>query len=362
MGTPLSKRISDAKFCEQTMPRVLRSLLCFEAWQAIHKSYRHVENANDVTRDMLYRLLGIDLERTRLQPIPLFEADWAEPALHDEAAVDEAFLNDLMKRFYYVRFLPLLQPVLIAAAGRDGDASSLSASGEGIDKRVAALQQALPDVRAEEVQQRALGVLHSFREVALHAAVMALVYRTRAERLSDGDGDADGAGGESRALIADLGPGLEAERELVRTTVLQAHKERHEADVAAKRVAEEKALMVALVDGLAGAVDESAFAELLRDGLKRGASPVEVRMANTASSGFPELLERLLAGSAVPARLAKLRVLLLGRDNSGEDAWNRGNVLAFADLKRFAAAWSEEGADEGGFEAIRAEYAARRRH
>ncbi|KAJ1562162.1 hypothetical protein HK405_015211, partial [Cladochytrium tenue] len=235
----------------------------------------------------------------------------------------------------------------------------------GIDKRVSALQQALPDVRAEEVQLSALGVAHSFREVALHAAVMALVYRTRAERLSDGDEDADGAGGErgeSRVLIADLGPGPEAGRELVRTTVLQAHKERYETDVAAKRVAEEKALMAALVDGLVGAADEAAFVGLLRDGLKRGASPVEARMANTASSGFPELLERLLAGGAVPARLAKLRVLLLGRDSSGEDAWNRGNVLAFADLKRFAAAWSEESAAEGEFEAIRAEYAARRRH
>ncbi|KAJ1552084.1 hypothetical protein HK405_012732, partial [Cladochytrium tenue] len=315
---------------------------------AIRKSYRHVENANDVAGDMLYRLLGIDLERTRLQPTPPFEADWAEPALHGEAAVDEAFLDDLMKRFYYVRFLPLLLPVLIAAAGRDGGASSLSASGEGIDKRVAALQQPLSDVRAEEV--------------ALHAAVMALVYRTRAERLSDGDEDADGAGGESRVLIADLGPGPEAGLELVRTTVLQAHKERYEADMAAKRVAEEKALVAALVDGLVGAADEAALAGLLRDGLKRGASPVDVRMANTASSGFPELLERLLTGSAVPARLAKLRVLLLGRDSSGEDAWNRGNVLAFADLKRFAAAWSEESAAEGEFEVIRAEYAARRRH
>ncbi|KAI9359955.1 hypothetical protein DFJ73DRAFT_773880 [Zopfochytrium polystomum] len=351
---PVSKQLRRPEFVETDMPRILRALFTFETWQIVRKLYRHVDNADTIVTEIITKLLGIDIEKTRLEPTPLFEADHVDPKFVESANPNMAYLSELQRKFFYVQFLPLLEPVLRISLDKDKPA----------DERVAALQKELPDVKDEDVQRKAFAITFSMKDFALYNVMQALLFRNKADRISEEDSNV--------VLIEDLGDEAVGTR-YISDYVRQAHADRYAADLKAKRTAEETALLEDLLSALCSAKDAPTFISLLRDGKTRGASPICAKIANAGSTGFKELCDRLLEptpANAIPDRLAKLRPFLLGRErgDGGDDdpiVWNAGNVINFVDLARFEAVWiAELGAEAGAaaFAEVKKTYMSRRRH
>jgi len=159
--------------------------------------------------------------------------------------------------------------------------------------------------------------------------VQALLYTTKSTRV---DGD------QPRMLFCDPGDRALAEA-MVHDYVRKQFADTYNSDVRGKIRLEREALKDELVKTFVTASTVADAAAVLRTGLQRG--PVHMVMDNTTSHGYVELRAQLLDVTVpVPDRLAKMRMLLLGRDTDGQPVWNRGNVL-FADLAPFEAVFQK---------------------
>ncbi|KAJ3159351.1 hypothetical protein HK101_001091 [Irineochytrium annulatum] len=342
MLLPIAKHLSKPGFVTETLPRVLRAVYTFDVWQIVRKTYRHTDN-HEAAAQGLMKVLGLDLEKTRVPLRPLFEEEPEGNSIEfpSAASVDVELLKALTKPVSFLENIVNIVPVLNASL-LDSDMSTK------IEKLRSTLVNPSPDAVTT-----ALGIPdYPYADFQLHNVVQAYLYRTKADRISATD---------ESVILPDLSTPAVGES-MIAQFVRQVHRERYEADLRKKRDQESEILTAELVTDLVTTSVPKDFVSLLRDGKTRG--PCNVRIVNQGSPGYQELLTQLVLSPSTPPpplHTAKLRVFLLGRTKDGEEVWNRGNVLGFVQILLFEAIFEAEGRGEAWKE-IFEEYKERRRH
>lgn len=291
------------------IPDVLRALFSFEAWQGIRREYKNKEDAEAIAQKMLYKLLGIDLEKHKTQLKPIFE-DEPDVEFHDEPRVDFEYVKELFKPLFYLKYLALVPKFIQAAI--NGPLESITE---------------VPTVRHEFILE-SLQIDYNYQKFLFFNAFQALFYTTRASR-EDSD--------EEIMKIIDLKDQNEAMKD-VKDYIRSQFEAQYLSELAAKRKEENSKMG----DFVAGKIIEAAtYEEMLavwRNGIDRNSATYKI--ASPPNPGFKVLLQKLCdANAVVPQRLNIFKVLLLGVDEDGAEVWNHGGVCFLHHMLRIKSAF-----------------------
>ncbi|CAM4895296.1 unnamed protein product [Rotaria socialis] len=299
-------RENDSKKIEQ-MPKILRALYTYEIWQAIRKQYKNRDDSDIIAQKMLDQLIGLDLNKYKTLVKPLFEN---EPSLneiefHDQMHVDETYLDELMKTFYYVDYITLLPKYISAVVNNNIDSI-----------------KDIPILNQTSISE-AININYDIKIFKFYNVIQALLYTSKASRV-DGDNE--------KMKIIDLVDEKLAEK-MLQDYIRKRYENQYATDLAMKGRLERIELIAELVQSIITSRDHNEMIKFMRDGLIRGKNQVVI--ANSSSLGFVELKDKLLDfNEKIPRRLDIIKVFLLGRDykNNDEPVWNNGNVLFIPNL------------------------------
>lgn len=99
------------------VPSIMRSLFSHEAWLIVRRAYKNDEKANEIAKEMLHKLLGIDLvkHKTELTPFDEPEPEVGDVKFHDEPFINYEYLHELWKPVNKLKYL-VTTPELLNAA------------------------------------------------------------------------------------------------------------------------------------------------------------------------------------------------------------------------------------------------------
>lgn len=363
---------------QDLLPRILRALYTFEVWQMVRKSYRHKEQADVILKNMLHKLLSLDLanssKKTPRQPLFTPEPPVETLVFNSEYEVDEATLSQHVKSFWFVDYVAQL-PAFLKAASMPAD--------EGAAAAQFAAYRSIPS-KSDATVAKALGVMYDWRMFQFYNVMQALIYTEKQERVKEkeeavaavpgGVGASSSSSSSSsssasplpgQSLLPDLvDPAVGAA--MVRSYVSSQYRAQYESEVLLKRKDEESALLSELLTSFYEAPDRATLVKLFQEGLTRG--DTTVKLLNSGSDGFTDLKDKVLdINFPVRARRNLAELMLLGRDGSGDDAvhvWNGGNTLRFTEglqgLDTFAFLFLP--ADEARWNALKNSYLKRAIH
>ncbi|CAF1103902.1 unnamed protein product [Didymodactylos carnosus] len=328
-------RENDANKLQQ-LPKILRALYTYEIWQAVRRQYKNRDDSDLIVQKMLDQLVGLDLNKYKALVQPLFESEppLNEIQFHDQAHIDEQYLDELIKTAYYVDYVTLLPKYISAVINLDNNSI----------KHISTINQ---DSVCE-----ALNINYDIKIFKFYNVVQALLYTSKASRV-----DSD----NKTMKIIDLGDQRAAEK-MVQNYIRKRFENQYATDLAMKGRAERAELASSLVQSILQEKSHSELVKLMREGLTR--ANVHLAITNSSSLGFLELKEKLLdLNEKVPRRLDIIKIFLLGRDykQNDEPVWNNGNVLCTPSLCDFEKIFVTLGyASE--WETVKAEYTKRNLH
>ncbi|ORY32426.1 hypothetical protein BCR33DRAFT_771424 [Rhizoclosmatium globosum] len=341
----LKKSEPKAVYLTNVLPKALRALYSFEVWATIRRMYRHQEQPDKIITALLDKLLEINLDKTRYEVQPPFELEPEIIQFNQSYSANEACLFELCSRFKFLNNICLMGPVFEILCG----------SGT-LAEKIAQIQTDVPE-RTVKTLASSMNITYGFKDFQLFNVVQALLFETKSTRIDEATG---------KVLLPDLidkATGVTMIKEYIR----KRHEKQYQVDLKIKSDQENAILTADLVNLLVKTSDIRVYCDTFKNGLSKGNCTVQI--ANPASPGFTELMDRLLnvSGPEVPLQVAKVWVLLLGckpankkkNETVGPAVWNGGNVLGFVELDKFKAVFVHYGkATE--WDSAAAEYKARR--
>lgn len=318
------------------VPDILRALYSYEIWQAVRRRYKNNENSDDIIKETLHKLLGIDLENNKTRLTPLFEAepDGKSIKYYDKLNVNMEYFEEITKSFFYIKYVNLIPDLLSAIASKDIEAV-----------------KNIPRLNDEYIKAK-LDINYDLRTFILYNIVQSLLYKDKSSRLDSEK--------ESMKIpdLKDESKGEEATREYIKK---QFHS-KYLSELAAKKRTEQKEIAKILTDAILTSNSIDEIISLFKNGVKRGI--VSYKIVNSSSLGYSDLkktLTDLNNGKSVPLRTEIIKVFLLCRDSKNEPVWNNGGINFVYNLTDFGNVFKEMNKSEE-WELIFKEYKERGLH
>ena len=314
------------------IPEILRALYSYEVWQAVRRRFRHKDNSDLLTLEALDRLVGMDLDTHKTPLTPMFEPNPASVIHYDKMKPNRSDLEGFVKSFWYIDYLTLIPSLLIACQQEDP---------------LTALK-AIPTMSSETIG-KAMGIDYDLPTFQFYNVAQALIFNTKAKRV-----DSEGF----KMKFDDLQNPLST-KSLLRDYIRKKYEDQYQSDLAIKARNERETISKTLVTMILGADSMDVVYALWKGGLTMG--PVNHVISDSTKLGFADLKAKLMdLSQAVPLRLDKLRILLLGRDVHDNKIWNHGNVL-MTKLAEIEPIFAQLGG-LSMWDGIKDEYKKRRRH
>lgn len=289
------------------IPSILRALYTHEVWQVVRKAYKGKNNKDDIIKRMLYRLLGIDIERHKTPLKGLFEGDFdiRDIKFHDEPNFNEDYLTELSESLYHVNYLTLIPKYFEAV----------------MNKRLESIKD-VPEMTSSTILET-LQVDYPFNLFLLFNVIQALLYTTRTDRENSS---------EEKMKIPDLKNKDEAMNE-VKDYIRDQYKLQYLSELPDKRKREEGLVG----EKLALKIFEAETYEAMIDAWRNGISGADTfySIQTPLSSGYTSLCNMLSTARDTSKVSNIFKVLMLGVDNDKQTVW--GGISAVFKKQKAAA-------------------------
>ncbi|CAG9811640.1 unnamed protein product [Chironomus riparius] len=290
------------------IPDILRSIYSYEIWKGISKEYKGKQNFDQIVKDMLLKLLGIDLETQKIKITPKFESEPKREDIQfpDEFKIDQDYLDKLTQPLYYHNYMTLLPQLLTAAThGQLEDIKSI------------------PEM-TKATALEAFGIDYSHKEFVFLNVFQSLRYPRTVVR-------ADTKAQTMKILDVKY---HQTAMEDVKKYVREQFEAQYEFDVKMKRRQEELEMAQTIVDSLINEANYRAMANLWKNGITK--NNITYKIANSCSNGFKLLCRKLVDLKVeIPLRSKIIEILLLGVDADGQVVYNNGEVCDIKNIKKY---------------------------
>lgn len=289
------------------VPSTLRSLYSHETWQGIRRAYKNKEHSEDIARDMLHKLLGIDFEKNKTPLRDLFEAEpeISEIYFYDKPNIDVDYLMELFAPLQYIQNLALIPKLLQAVANNSSDSI-----------------REFPAFSVQNVLD-ALEINYSNKLFFFFNAFQALAYTTSASRIDT----------EMEVMkVVDVKQEKHA-RKNVRKYIKNQFKSFYLSELSNKKKLESEKMGTEIVGKILASSSYDEMISIWRYGITKNETVYKI--ANSSSKGFDVLYDKLCDVSlAVSERENIFKVLLLGVDDENLPVWNNGGVWFMPDIRK----------------------------
>jgi len=290
------------------MPDILRSIYSYEIWKGISKEFKGKQKFNQIVKDMLHKLLGIDLETQKVKLTPKFESEPIREDIKfpDDFNVDQEYLDKLTQPLYYHNYMTLLPQLLTAVT-----------SGELEDIKN------IPEM-TKVIALEAFGIDYSHKEFVFLNVFQALRYprpTTRADTKTQ------------TMKILDVKYHQTA-MEDVKKYVREQFEAQYDFEVKAKRRQEEQEMAQRIVDNLINETSYQAMINIWKNGITR--NNITYKIENSSSNGFKLLCRKLVDLTVkIPLRSKIISILLLAVDADNQAVYNNGEICDIKSIKKY---------------------------
>ena len=290
----------DKTFKKEELQKIYRAILRFEVYKIIRARIRKAEKKEDYIKESLNAALGIDFEKYGTKLPELFQKK-VDPKFYDQFHINEKVVKEYLKSVGWTDIIPLSY-ILFSA--------SLQPNSNPIDNIKQIKEYSFKDLQEE------FGINYDFNKFIMFNIVQSLIYKEKIDRDN-----------EIKKVMKIIDSNNEEEvdkflKDLVKHIYSAEYTKENQKQI--KKQFE--IISTELTDKLISSKELSEFNLLMKNGITKGY--LTHKISNDSSKGYIELKKKILDEKVdVPLRYEKLKAIISGKDEQGNDLWNNGNAI-----------------------------------
>ena len=290
----------DKTFNKSELQKIFRAMLRFEVYKIIRSKIRKAEKKDEIIKQSLNEALGIDFEKYGTKLPALFEKK-VDPEFCDEYHINKDIIKEYLKKIGWTELIPFSYILFSAIA------DPISNPLDNIKN--------VKEYKFQNVKEE-FGIKYDFDIFIIFNVVQALIFREKIDRENETDKimkilDSNNEGDVIRFLKDQTKHIYASEYNIQNQKQIKKQFE---------------IISSELINKLISAKEISEFNELMKNGITKGY--LNHKISNDSSKGYNELKIKLLDDKIdIPLRYEKLKGIITGKDEKGEELWNNGNAI-----------------------------------
>ncbi|KAG5666642.1 hypothetical protein PVAND_014658 [Polypedilum vanderplanki] len=289
------------------LPEILRAIYSCEIWKGISKEFRGKREFDQIVKEMLHKLLSIDIEKKKIKVQESFvpEPDDKSLKFHDSYTVNKEYLDKLAQPLYYHNYMTLLPKFIEAVTiGKVEEIKNI------------------PEMTKTSAME-AFGIDYSQNEFIFFNIFQALRYPRSSAR-------ADTKLAEMKIIDVKYRDEI---IEDIKNYVRKEFKDLYEFEVKMKKHKEEEILANEIVEKMTKKENYENLIKIWKNGISHG--EVNFKISDTNNIGFRLLHKKVIdMKSNIPLRAEIIKTILLGVDNDGQIVYNNGKIADIKNIKK----------------------------
>ena len=287
-------------FKKEELQKIYRAILRFEVYKIIRARIRKAEKKEDYIKESLNAALGIDFEKYGTKLPELFQKK-VDPKFYDQFHINEKVVKEYFKSVGWTDIIPLSY-ILFSA--------SLEPNSNPIDNIKQIKEYSFKDLQEE------FGINYDFNKFIMFNIVQSLIYKEKIDRDN-----------ETKKVMKIIDSNNEEEVDkFLKDQVKHIYSAEYTKENQKQIKKQFEIISTELTDKLISSKELSEFNLLMKNGITKGY--LTHKISNDSSKGYIELKKKILDEKVdVPLRYEKLKAIISGKDEQGNDLWNNGNAI-----------------------------------
>ena len=278
-------------FTKEQLQKIFRAILRFEVYKIIRTKIRKAEKKDEFIKENLNKVLGIDFEKYGTKLPELFQKK-VDPEFHDEYHMNKETIKEYLKSIGWTELIPY---------------SYILFSNDDIRN--------VQEYKLQEVKEE-FGINYDFDKFIMFNIVQSFVFKEKIDRDNDD---------EKVMKILDSNDENEVDKflkEKVKFIYASEYNKENQ-----KQIKKQFDIISSeLIDKITSTKDLSEFNKLMREGITKGY--LTHKISTDSTKGYIDLKKKILDDKIdIPLRYEKLKAILSGKDEKGQDLWNNGNPI-----------------------------------
>ena len=287
-------------FKKEELQKIFRAMLRFEVYKNIRTKIRKSEKKEDFIKESLNAALGIDFEKYGTKLPELFQKK-VDPQFYDQYHINKDIVKEYLKSIGWTELIPY--SYILFSALFDPSANSL----ENLKN--------IKDYKFENIKEE-FGIKYNFDKFIIFNVVQSFIYKEKIDRDNEND---------KVMKIMDSNNEEEIDK-FLKDHVKHIYAAEYNIQNQKQIKKQFEIISSELIDKITSAKELSEFNDLMKNGITKGY--LTHKISNDSSKGYIDLKKALLDESLeIPLRYEKLKAILSGKDEKGEDLWNNGNAI-----------------------------------
>ena len=278
-------------FTKEQLQKIFRAILRFEVYKIIRTKIRKAEKKDEFIKESLNKVLGIDFEKYGTKLPELFQKK-VDPEFHDEYHMNKETIKEYLKSIGWTELIPY---------------SYILFSNDDIRN--------VQEYKLQEVKEE-FGISYDFDKFIMFNIVQSFLFKEKIDRDNDD---------EKVMKILDSNDENEVDKflkEKVKFIYASEYNKENQ-----KQIKKQFDIISSeLIDKITSTKDLSEFNKLMREGITKGY--LTHKISTDSTKGYIDLKKKILDDKIdIPLRYEKLKAILSGKDEKGQDLWNNGNPI-----------------------------------
>ena len=287
-------------FNKDELQKIFRAILRFEVYKIIRARIRKAEKKDDFIKESLNAALGIDFEKYGTKLPELFQKK-VDPQFYDQFHINKDKIKEYLKAIGWTELIPYSY-ILFSAA--------LDASKDSIENLKNVKEYKFDDVKEE------FGIKYDFNKFIIFNIVQSLIYKEKIDRDNEN---------EKVMKLIDSNNEEEVDN-FLKGQVKHIYAAEYAKENQKQIKKQFEIISSELINKIISSKDISEFNLLMKNGITKGY--LTHKISNDSSKGYIDLKKKLLDDKIdFPLRYEKLKAILSGKDEKGQDLWNNGNAI-----------------------------------
>ena len=285
-------------FNKNELQKIFRAIIRFEIYKIFRKRIRKAKNQNDFIRENLISSLGIDFEKYGTKLPELFQKQ-IDPVFYDQFHINKEVIKEYKKILGWTDLIPYSY-ILFSASLKNPPLDNI---------------KNLKEYKFENLKED-LGINFDYDKFIVFNIVQSLLYKEKNKRENED---------EKKMIIMDSNDEKEIDV-FLKKKVKHIYAAKYSTENQKQIKKQFEIISSELIHKIITTKDLNEFNDLMKNGITKGY--LNHKISNDSSKGYIDLKKQILDESIdIPLRYEKLKGILSGKNEKGEDLWNNGNPI-----------------------------------
>ena len=285
-------------FNKNELSKIFRAIARFEIYKIIRVKIRKSEKKEEFIKNNLIKVLGIDFEKYGTKLPELFEKN-LNPEFYEQFYINKEVIKEYLQSIGWTALIPF----------------SYILFSESLEENAVEKIKNLEKYKFENIKED-FGINYDFDKYIAFNIVQSLIYREKNDRENEE---------KNRMIIIDSNKEKKVD-DFLMSQVKHIYASEYALENQKQIKKQFEIIANELVDNIVSCKDLSVFNNLMKNGITKGY--LNYKILNDSSKGYIELKKKILDEKIdIPLRFEKIKSIVTGKDEKGEELWNNGNAI-----------------------------------